>query len=125
MSIRWRALALPGIAALALASSVAGIVNKFTYDDRYIIELNPAAHDLHAWWRVFLSAYWPKDWGGDGYRPLTILAFKIESVIGARSPLPFHAANILLYAGVSLLVFALARRVLPLWAAWVSAALFA
>jgi protein O-mannosyl-transferase len=37
----------------------------------------------------------------------------------------FHATNILLYALASVLVFMLARRVLPLWAAWLSAALFA
>lgn len=125
MSIRWPRWANPTIALLALASSVVGIVNWFTYDDRYIIELNPATHNLHAWWRVFQTSYWPKDWGGDGYRPLTILAFKIEGAIGGGIPVVYHAANILLYTLVSLLVLALARRVLPLWAAWVVAALFA
>src|SRR3954469_14631814 len=35
----WRLrLAAPLVAALALAASVAGIANQFTYDDRYIIE---------------------------------------------------------------------------------------
>ncbi|MEO7085555.1 MAG: tetratricopeptide repeat protein [Gemmatimonadaceae bacterium] len=125
MSIRWRSFASPAIALLALMSSAVGIVNQFTYDDKYVILLNPAAHDLHQWWRAFAQSYWPKDWGGDGYRPLTILAFKIESVIGGGSPIAFHAANILLYTIASLLVFALARRVLPVWAAWISAALFA
>jgi tetratricopeptide (TPR) repeat protein len=125
MSIRWRSLASPAIALLALLSSAIGIVNQFTYDDKYVILLNPAAHNLHQWWRVFASSYWPKDWGGDGYRPLTILAFKIESVIGGGSPMTFHATNILLYAVTSVLVFALARRMLPLWAAWITAALFA
>jgi hypothetical protein len=37
----------------------------------------------------------------------------------------FHAANIALYALASVLVFQLARRLLPLWAAWVTAAIFA
>jgi len=125
MSIRRRTLAAPAIALLALASSAVGVLNQFTYDDKYIILLNPATRSLHAWWLAFSSSYWPKEWGGDGYRPLTILAFKIESSIGGGAPMAFHAANILLYAAVSLLVFALARRVLPHWAAWVAAAVFA
>jgi hypothetical protein len=110
---------------LALLSSGVGIANQFTYDDRYIIELNPAMHSLHAWWRGFQTSYWPRNWGGDGYRPITILAFKVESVIGGQSPVVLHAVNIALYIVVSLLVFALAKRVLPQWAAWICAALFA
>jgi hypothetical protein len=115
----------PAIALLALASSAIGIVNWFTYDDRYIIELNPAMHSLHRWWTVFASPYWPKDWGGDGYRPLTILAYRLEAVIGGGIPFYFHAVNILLYLLSAVLVFFVARRILPEWAAWVTAALFA
>ena len=122
---RTRGWAAPLIAVLALASSAVGIVNRFTYDDRYIIELNPVMRSLHEWWRVFQGSYWPKDWGGDGYRPLTILAYRIEFVVGGHSPALFHGVNIALYAAVSVLVFALAKRVLPLWAAWIAAALFA
>ncbi len=116
--------AAPFVALLAVASSVVGIVNKFTYDDRYIVEVNPLMRD-HTWARLFASSYWPRDWGGDGYRPLTILAFKIEYVIGHGSPVVFHAVNILLAALASVLVFLLARRMLPVWAAWIAAALFA
>jgi hypothetical protein len=124
-SPRWGALV---IALLAVASSIVGIVNKFTYDDRYIVELNPIMRATAPWRRVFVSAYWPRDWGGDGYRPLTILAFKIEYAIGGGSPIVFHAVNIALYVFVSVLVYALARRVLSrehAWAAWFGAALFA
>jgi hypothetical protein len=113
------------VAILALVSSIVGIVNRFTYDDRYIVELNPLMRAAHAWFRPFVSAYWPPDWGGDGYRPLTIFAFKIEYALGHGSPVAFHAANIALYTLASVLVFQLARCLLPLWAAWVAAALFA
>lgn len=125
MMERWRRLAGPSVALFAILSSVVGIVNQYTYDDRYIIQLEPSTHTLHRWWQVFASSYWPKNAGGDGYRPITILAFKIQWVIGHGSPAVFHAVNILLYAAVSVLVFVLARRLLPFWAAWLAGALFA
>src|SRR5437016_3621782 len=95
------------VAALALASSAASIRNAFAYDDRYIVELNLAMRDMAHWWRSFTMSYWPPAWGGDGYRPLTVLAFKIETWLGHGSPVPFHAANILLYAVVSVMVYGL------------------
>jgi hypothetical protein len=119
---RWAPLS---VAFLALASSAVGIVNGFTYDDRYIVEMNPAMHDLVHWWRAFGQPYWPRTWGGDGYRPLTILSFKLEYALGHGSPLPLHAVNILLYLLACVLVFAVARRVLPISAAWLAAAFFA
>jgi len=120
--------AMPAIAMLAIAASITGIVNQFTYDDRYIVEMNPLMKSLAGWWRTFGASYWPKDWGGDGYRPLTILAFKIEYALGSGSPFAFHAANIAFYAIACVFVYGLARRVFAPehhWAAWVAAALFA
>jgi hypothetical protein len=125
MSERLRRWAIPSLVLLALASSLTGVVNGFTYDDRYIVELNPAMHGAMAWWRAFATSYWPADWGGDGYRPLTILAFRLETILGGGRPMVFHVANILLYAAVAVLVYRLARQLLPAWAAWLSAALFA
>lgn len=121
-SVRWPAAA---IALLALASSAPSIVNQFTYDDRYIIELNPLMRSLAHWWRLFATSYWPRSWGGDGYRPLTLLSFNIQYVAGGGRPMLFHAVNIILYAVVAVLVLLLARRVLPSWAAFVIAACFA
>jgi hypothetical protein len=118
----WRTWA---IAALALASSAIGARNWFTYDDRYVVELNPIMHSLNRWWTVFGQSYWPRNYGGDGYRPITILAFKIETAIGGGIPVVFHLVNILLYAVCCVLAYHVARRMLPDWAAWLSAALFA
>jgi protein O-mannosyl-transferase len=113
------------IAVLALAASIIGLRNEFTYDDRYIVLLNPVVHSLHRWWTLFAQSYWPQNWSGDGYRPLTMLAFAAEWVAGGGSPMVFHAANIVLYALVALIVFLVARELLPVWAAWIAAALFA
>ena len=121
-SVRWPAAA---IALLALASSATSIVNQFTYDDRYVIQENPVMRTLAHWWRTFANPYWPRMWGGDGYRPLTILSFNVQYVIGGGRPVVFHAVNILLYAAVAVLVLLLARRLLPSWAAFIAAACFA
>lgn len=125
LTARARLWASLTVAFLAFASSVSGIFNGYTYDDRYIVEKNPAMHELARWWHGFAESYWPRDWGADGYRPITILFFKIEYALGHGSPLAFHAANIVLYMIVSVLVFEIARRILPFEAAWLAAALFA
>jgi hypothetical protein len=125
MRERARLWASLSVAFLAFASSVSGIFNGYTYDDRYIVELNPAMKGLAPWWRAFAESYWPRDWGADGYRPFTILFFKIQYALGHGSPLAFHATNIALYAVASMLVFEIARRILPFEGAWLAAALFA
>ncbi len=118
---------LPAIslALLAIAASAAGIANDFTYDDRPVILGNPFMHGMHGWWRAFATSYWPQDWGGDGYRPLTVLAFKLEWALSGGSAMAVHGVNILLYALSAVLAFYLARRILPSWCAWAVAALFA
>jgi hypothetical protein len=121
---RWRGGTV-AIALLALASSGIGVLNRFAYDDRYIIEKNASTPDLRHWWNVFASSYWPRGLGGDGYRPLTMLFYRIEWAAGRHAPWIFHAVNILLYAACAVLVYFIARRLLPGWAAWVTAALFA
>jgi hypothetical protein len=126
-SLRRPAWPLPAIslALLAIAASATGIVNGFTYDDRPVILENPFMRDLHGWWRAFTTPYWPPDWGSDGYRPLTSLAFKLEFALSGGNAMVIHGANIALYALSAVLAYYLARRVLPGWCAWVVAALFA
>ncbi|HET9426614.1 MAG TPA: tetratricopeptide repeat protein [Gemmatimonadaceae bacterium] len=111
--------------ALAVASSWIGIHNGFTYDDVFIVENNKLVADLGNWWKSFTQPYWPVQWGADGYRPLTMIAFTLEWAAGGGKPWVFHATNIALYAAISMMVFFLARTCLPLAGAWVAAALFA
>jgi hypothetical protein len=54
-----------------------------------------------------------------------MLAFAVEWVVGGHGPMLFHAVNVALYVAVTLLVFRLGALVLPRWAAWIAAALFA
>lgn len=114
-----------GVFALAVASSWVGIRNGFTYDDVYIIQKNGAIKVLGDWWKLFGQSYWPAQWGSDGYRPLTMLAFMLERAADNNAPWVYHAANIGLYAIIAALVFFLARTILPLAGAVIAAALFA
>lgn len=113
------------IVTLAVLSSWNGVFNDFTYDDRFVVSGNDALHQLKNWWTFFGSPYWPNKWGGDGYRPLTILAFALEWAAGHGRPWLFHAVNVALYAAVSVAVFFLAECCLPFTAAAIAAALFA
>lgn len=121
---RWCLLALL-LVALVFISSGNGLRNGFTYDDVYIVQKNGIVHSLAHWWRLFKYTYWPRFYGGDGYRPITMLAFTTEWVIGHGAAWVFHATNLLLYAAISIAVFWLASALMPLWAAWLAAALFA
>lgn len=121
---RWWLLALT-LVALTVASSGNGIHNGFTYDDVYIIQKNGIVHTLDHWWRLFRFSYWPRLYGSDGYRPVTMLSFAIEWVAGHGAAWVFHATNIVLYAATTVAVFWIACSLLPLWAAWLVAALFA
>lgn len=114
-----------GVAALALASSITSLGNRFAYDDRPIIEMNASVHSLHHWWRFFAESYWPPETTSALYRPIAILLFALQWAIGGGSPVVFHVVNVALYIALCLAVLRLARLVLPDEAATVAAALFA
>jgi protein O-mannosyl-transferase len=118
----WFAAAI--IALLALAASANSVTNGFAYDDNYIIVKDPRTHAFPAWWRDFKQTYWAAIWGGDGYRPLTTSAFRVQYVLGGGQPLPFHAVNIALHVITAVLVFWMASALLPFAAAWLAAALY-
>lgn len=112
------------IAVLALAASANSVVNGFVYDDSFIV-VQSGRHSLDGWWRDFAQTYWPVHLGGDGYRPLTVIAFRLEWVLGAGKPFLFHAVNVALHTVTCLAVFWIAGAMLPFAAAFVAAALYA
>lgn len=113
------------VIGLAVAASVTSVTNGFAFDDVHIILLNDRVHSLARWWELFAGSYWPPDKGGDLYRPLTMLAFATQWVLGGGSPLVFHLGSILLYALVCAAFLWVAVALLPLGAAWLAASLFA
>src|SRR5213075_562362 len=110
---------------LALLASANSITNGFVMDDAHLIASSERMHTLSGWWREFRHTYWPENWGGDGYRPLTIIAYRFEWALGAGKPVLFHAVNIGLHVAGSLAVLWLSLAILPVAGAFVAAALYA
>jgi hypothetical protein len=112
-------------AILALGASVASLGNGFALDDLPIIRDNPRVHTLAAPWTFLGQTYWPSDQGPALYRPLTLLGFAVQWVLGGGSPAVFHLTSVLLYVVASLAAAWLALQILPRPAAFLVAALFA
>ena len=113
------------VALLALGACITSLGHGFTFDDRYIVFLNQRVHTLHGWWRLFGDTYWPREIGGDGYRPLVTSLFALQWVAGGGAPWVFHLVNIVLAVGAALAVYWCALAVLPPIGALAAAALFA
>lgn len=118
-------LLLAGLVFLAIAASISGISNQFAQDDFAVILKNPAVHDLAHGYRFFAEPYWPKPFAPDLYRPLALLTFAIQWVIGSGGPLIFRIVSYLLYAITCLAMYRVARLALAPAAAFAVAALFA
>lgn len=116
---------IAAIVALALSASVSSLGNGFAYDDMLIIRENQAVHSLGDIGQTFVVGYWPREHGGALYRPLVILGYALQWAIGRGSPSVFHVVSVGLYVLASILVFLIARAVLPPPAAWLGAALCA
>jgi 4-amino-4-deoxy-L-arabinose transferase-like glycosyltransferase len=126
MTDRTRRWLLPAtVALLALAACITSLGHDFTYDDRYVIMLNERVHSLRTFWRFFAQSYWPPKYGGDGYRPVVILLFTLQWVLGGGAAWVFHLTNILLAVATALAVYWMALALLPPAGAWIAAALFA
>jgi hypothetical protein len=119
---------LLALAGLALAAAATGLGNGFAYDDVHLVARNPAVHQISDLPARFIETYWPEvalGQAGRLYRPLTIAGFSIQWAIGGGSPLVFHLTNTILYILVSLLVYAVARRLMASGPATLAAAFFA
>ncbi len=115
--------ALIGLAAVGCY--VNALAGGFVLDDKEIVRDNVNIRSVLDLPRVWLSEWWATrgadaeqpDPGRDRlYRPLTLFTFAVNYALdrpgadGRPRPLGFHAVNVLLHAGVSLLVWLLARR---------------
>lgn len=99
---------LVGILAGGLYLNTLG--NAFVFDDEPAIVANPLIRDLRNLPTIFLTDYWRDPERGLYYRPLTVASFAVNYALGGLNPLGYHLGNLLLHAGVTLLVYPLALR---------------
>ncbi len=122
----WLPLLLVAVAALTATAS--GLGNRFAYDDVHVVLRNPAVHQIGDLPARFLETYWPEvalGQAGRLYRPLTIASFSLQWAVGGGAPLVFHLVSTLLNLLLALLVYAVARRMMPVWPATLAAVVFA
>ncbi|HSG08882.1 MAG TPA: hypothetical protein VLA36_11035 [Longimicrobiales bacterium] len=125
MRTRWMAPAvLVGLTFVAYAGSLG---NGWVWDDFLVLVDNPALRDLTRIGDFFTD--YRTGVAAEGmafYRPLRTLLYALMIRGFGVDPIPFHALNVILHAGNTLLVFILCRmlsgRVGP---AWTVAAIFA
>jgi hypothetical protein len=117
---------IAALLALALLAMGPVLVNDWVQDDTGIILRNPLIKSLSGVWEAFGRPYWPeKAQERELYRPLQIALFTIQWAVADGAPWLFRVVNLIAYGLSVAAVFALLRRVAPLRAAWVGAAIFA
>lgn len=104
---------LIALAVLAVYGGTAGFA--FVYDDHLQIERNPWLRSPDGLWNLFTQPFWgfyPDRGTGPSnyYRPLYGAAYVLTARLFGLQPVAFHMVSILLHLTVSLLVAAVARR---------------
>ncbi|GAB0094019.1 Protein O-mannosyl-transferase TMTC1 [Sergentomyia squamirostris] len=119
-----------GCCALAVALYLNTLDAGFVYDDRRAILGNPDVVASTRWQRLLNNDFWGtplSDSGSHGsFRPLCVLSFRANYLLGGFRPFGYHLANIIMHAVATGLVLKLARQLLsPGWGATVVGMLFA
>jgi Tfp pilus assembly protein PilF len=111
---------------LAVAMLVYGntLLNGFTFDDDPYILHNPTVTNLS------VSGLFHPTRASNVFRPVTFATFALNLVAGGAHPFGYHLLNLLLHALVTLLLYAVLRKLLEsvqqgATIAWVTALLFA
>ena len=100
------------VVALSLGVYGNTLFNDFTFDDYREIVNNPLLRDFE--WKNFALTFSP----GPGKpeppgRPVPLLTFAGNYAIGGLNPAGYHLVNLILHAGVSLLIYAVGRVIFP------------
>jgi len=113
------------VALLALVVTATALRNGFALDDVHIIVENVRIHSLDSFWKLFAQTYWPPEEGASLYRPLTMLAFAAQWVIGGGSPFVFHVFSSILFAATCVTFYLLVDELTTPNIALIAGALFA
>ncbi|CAG9801583.1 unnamed protein product [Chironomus riparius] len=90
----------------------------FVYDDRRAILNNPdVTGATQPWYQLLFNDFWGTplvDSGSHGsYRPMCVLSYKLNHIVGGLKPFGYHLINVLLHCLSTGLVVKLARYILP------------
>ncbi|HEX7407427.1 MAG TPA: tetratricopeptide repeat protein [Candidatus Binatia bacterium] len=119
-TISKRALLL--LVVLAMFPYANALNAGFTFDDEADIQKNPAITGGLDLARIVAAPFPP----GTIYRPFAVLTFALNERLAPGNTVAYHGVNVLLHAGVAVLVFVLARRLFgSVRTAQIAAVLFA
>jgi len=90
----------------------------FAYDDDGLIVTNAYVQPDVPWWKPLAHPLWPPPMEAGLYRPVTGLTYRLQLGLHGPTPAPFHAFNLALHLGVTLLALAALRRLFPTHAGW-------
>ncbi len=90
---------------LAVVPFLNGLPNDFTYDDLPVVRDDPRLAGPSRAGELLTTGYWGDS--SDVYRPLVLLTYAVQRWVHGPSPAAFRAVNVLLHAGVALLLLEL------------------
>ncbi|MFI5398839.1 MAG: tetratricopeptide repeat protein [Candidatus Binatia bacterium] len=110
------------LVALAMLPYANALSAGFTFDDEPDIQKNPAITSGVDLARIVAAPFPP----GTVYRPFAVLTFALNERLAPGNTVAYHGVNVLLHAGVAVLVFVLAIRLFgSVRTAQIAAVLFA
>jgi tetratricopeptide (TPR) repeat protein len=99
------------ITALSLAVYCNALLNGFVYDDIPQVVQNPWIREMRFIPEIFSTNVWAfQGTSTNYYRPLMHISFMLSYYLFGLAPWGFHFVNILLHAGVTVLVFLISSR---------------
>ena len=113
--------------ALAVLVFLNSLYNEWAFDDLHIIASHEAIHNLETLPQALLAPYWPGEYGEDLglWRPAITAVYGLQWALWDGVPTGFHVVNVLLHAGVTVLVVLLLGQILPVAGALVGGLIFA
>jgi tetratricopeptide (TPR) repeat protein len=103
------------ILLVSFAAYFNSLFNGFVYDDRMQIRENHWIRDIRFIPDIFISSAWSfqsETTVSNYYRPMMHMIYMLNYFIFGLKPWGFHLVNIFFHAGVSVLVFIIARKLL-------------
>lgn len=100
------------LVALAVAVYATALGHGFAVDDGDLVQRNPWIRDLRRIGSFFLADYWEPVVRSGLYRPLVTVSYALSHAITGAEPTGFRAVNLGLHATATVLVWAVARRLL-------------